>query len=166
MSARAALLEAVAELRGELRQLSLRVDELAERIESAEDFELVEDTAASSGLSAPSSKGVPSDTERSAAAKLTGQFFVRALTGQPRGDSGRSSVRLQNRYYVVIRDFRGQVYTEPARVFNNFAGARAIIAEGGRGNQFGDSIFAGFASQWEARCALIEAGFEWPATLN
>lgn len=161
MSTRDLVLTALSQLRSELASLVRRVDDLEAQVHSLDGFEVVEPAT----TSAPASSGsVPSDQDRTEAAKQTGQFFLRALLGQPRGDSGRGRVKLQNRIYVVIRRFDGSVHTDPVEVYSHFSAVKAIVAEGGRGNQFGDSIYAGFASAWEAKVAVKEAGFVWPET--
>lgn len=106
------------------------------------------------------------DGERISAAKETGQFFLRALSGRPRGNSGRDRVKLQNRYYIVVRTFAGTVHTHPVKVVTAFSAVRSICAAGGTGSVFGDSIFAGFASVAEAKIATLEAGFIWPSSYN
>ena len=104
----------------------------------------------------------PSDLLREEAARETGRFFARCLTGLPRGNSGRQKIRLQNNFYVVIREFNGKLHTSPAKVFSQFNLCRTLVAQGGRGTNYGDSIFAGFC----AKIAVEEAGFEWPAEIN
>ena len=56
---------------------------------------------------------------------------------------------------------RGQVFN-PVRVLSRFSEARELVTETGVGSNFGDSIFAGFASQWEAKIAVQEAALSWP----
>lgn len=160
----------LAEIRGDLEVLrrdceglALRIGEILERL-AALDFELVGETTASGSAAAKSgvsSASSYSTEEREAAARDTGNFFRRCLSGQPRGDSGRSQVRLQNRVYVVIRTFAGAIHTSPVLVFDNFAQVKRIVAEPGT-NQFGDSVFAGFATKWEAKLAVSCAGYSWP----
>lgn len=105
------------------------------------------------------------DPNREAAARATGQFFRRCLNGEPRGESGRGRVPLQNRIFVLIRSFEGVVHTHPVRVYSSYSALKPHICETGTHNNFGDSIFAGFASQWEASLAVREAGCDWPAEI-
>ena len=163
MSSRDEILAAIGLLRNELRSLADRVDELEARVLSADSSELVGGPASTT---ARADTAVPSDHLRSEAAKQTGQYFQRALLGQSRGDSGRSRVKLQNRIYVVVRTFAGSVHTTPVQVYTKYSSVEAIVAEGGRGKLFGDSIFAGFPSAWEAKEAVREAGFSWPSSYD
>lgn len=163
MSTRDQILTALSQIRSELHSLVERVDNLEAQVLS-ESFEIVGSEPTPPAASGAST--VPSELERTEAAKQTGQFFRRALLGQPRGETGRSRVKLQNRIYIVIRRFDGTVHTDPVGVYTQFSLVKAITAEGGRGNQFGDSIFAGFASAWEAKVAVRDAGFSWPSESN
>lgn len=162
MSVRDQILTALQQVRSEIARLTDKVDELEARLASVEDFEIV----SSIGTTAPSrtESSVPSERERIDAAIQTGEFFRRALTGLPRGEFGRNRIKLQSRIYVVVKEFNGTTHTDPVLVFSQFSRVKAIVAEGGQGNQFGDSIFAGFASAWEARRAVATAGYSWPAT--
>ncbi|CAE7232958.1 unnamed protein product, partial [Symbiodinium sp. CCMP2592] len=102
------------------------------------------------------------DTEgRAALAREIGAFLRRSLDGGYRGNSGRSRLRLQSRLYVALSDARGEPFPEP-RVFSRVSDLRSAIFN--RGNP-GESTFIGFASQWEARLALREAGVTVPAEL-
>lgn len=104
--------------------------------------------------------------EREEAARVTGRFFARCLSGAARGESGRARIRLANRIFVVVKDFSGLVTTDPVRVFSAWTPVKRLVAEEGNGHNFGDSIFAGFASRWEAELAIQEAGFLWPASIQ
>lgn len=163
MSIKEELLTALGTLRSELISLTLRIDELEARVNTLDTFEIV---GAAPTTPPRTESSIPSDAERAEAARQTGQFFKRALLGQGRGESGRSRVKLQSRIYVVIRTFSGSVHTDPVGVYTHFSAVKAIVAEGGKGNQFGDSIFAGFPSIWEAKAAVEEAGFGWPSSYN
>lgn len=158
----------LSEIRAELEDirrdcdlLGRRVAALVDRLATAE-FELVGNSASASVSAVEStSAGQHTSEERESAARDTGKFFVRCLTGQPRGDSGRSQIRLQNRIYVVVRTVEGVVHTNPVLVFYRYDQVKKHCAFGGS-NNFGDSVFAGFASQWEAKVAVRAAGYTWP----
>ena len=109
-------------------------------------------------------RGVPTRAERESIAVGIGDFFKRCLAGEgvPRGLSGRDRVPLQNRYYVVIRDYEGRIY-RAARVFHSWKPAKAILCQG-ESNSYGESIFCGFATLWEAEIAVRHAGYVWPGT--
>lgn len=96
---------------------------------------------------------------REEAARETGRFFERSLRGVYRGSSGRERVNLANYYYVLVRD-RHNVVHDPVSVFQRFSDLRPHVALH-RG--FGDSIFAGFHSAWEAELATRTAGLTYPA---
>ena len=98
---------------------------------------------------------------RLALAKACGAFLKRALEGDFRGGSGRDKLRLGSRVYLVVADYSGQRF-DPPKVFFDFGSVRSICKSG---NQCGRSVFLGFASQWEAKEAVREAGFVRPAEL-
>lgn len=94
---------------------------------------------------------------RVALAKGIGQFFKRCVNGEARGSSGRDLLNLPNRLYVVLAGFSGEVFDQP-KIFKDFSRVTAICK---KGYSFGDSIFVGFATRWEAKAALEEAGLAW-----
>lgn len=159
-----------------LADLTVRVNRVIEAIEDYE-FEVVERPeptgAAAAAPAVSESTGTTSSTpaatgaaaythsEREAAARETGDFFVRCLSGEPRGSSGRGRIRLQNRIYVVIRFFAGEVFTKPVVVLQQYSQVKQLVCHP-RAESFGDSIFAGFPSRWEAQLAVATAGYDWP----
>ena len=152
MSTRSTFQRELESLRAELAQLTIRFDRLAERALEA-DFEVVESTSSAvSEGSAPLApqRGQHTDREREEAAKDTGRFFKRCLEGKPRGDSGRGRIRLQNRIYVVVRTYQLEVHTSPVIVLDKFSQVKKLVCHP-EADAFGDSVFAGFPSQWEAR---------------
>ena len=86
-------------------------------------------------------------------------FFQRALRGDHRGESGRQRLRLASRFFILVRDLRGQVYN-PVRIFRAFSEIQPFVKENGR---CGDSIFVGLPSLWEVRICVASTGLEWPA---
>lgn len=180
MSERAAILCELRALQSEVSLIQARLVELVDRLEDL-DFEVVPSSTPSSGsvpVPSPAASQGPlagshpapsastacqlSEAERRGIAAETGRFFVRCITGQPRGVSGQGRVKLQKRLYVVIRTFAGRVHTTPVLVFRSFAETKAVVADSATG-EYGDSCFAGFASQWEAKVAVAEAGYLWPS---
>lgn len=155
------------QVRAALSALTLQVGQLAERLDEQE-FEVVNEASSgasrsTSAATAPVVSGARSYTqaEREAAARETGAFFVRALSGEPRGSSGRGQIRLQNRIYVVIRSFAGEVFTDPVVVEQSYARVKSLVCHPSA-EIFGDSIFCGFPSRWEAQLAVSAAGYTWP----
>lgn len=94
---------------------------------------------------------------RVALAKRIGRFLTRCVNGDSRGSSGRDLLNLPNRLYVVLADHSGKQFAEP-KVFKDFSRVTAICK---KGYSFGEAIFVGFATQWEAKVALEEAGLPW-----
>ena len=181
MSEKARIQEEICKLRKEVQVINLRLDQLGEQLNLLEDFELVDSQSQVSALpaakdypakaaprpsAAPTGSGShqfgPSEVEREEAARQTGRFFLRCIKGEPRGESGRSRIRLQNNIYVIIRDINGSLFTEPVRIERSYREAKRHVADS-RGS-FGDSVFAGFHSEWEARIAVREVGFGWPSS--
>ena len=66
---------------------------------------------------------------------------------------------LLSRVYVVLADFSGRKFDQP-KVFERFSEVKDLCK---RGPDAGSSVFLGFATQWEAKLAVKEAGFEWPS---
>ena len=97
--------------------------------------------------------------EREEVARGIGRFFVRSLEGGHCGSSGRDRISLPSRLYVIIRNRAGLVTTNPVRVVHRFSEVKVLCSQEG---DFGDSIFCGFPSVREARCAVAAAGFAWP----
>lgn len=157
----------VAALRSELEALKFRVQEIEERLSALESERISPAVSAGSeGFSVVTSVASQStyitaeDTEeRLELAKECGRFLKRAYTGVHRGSSGRDRLRLASKLYVVLADFSGKKFEQP-RVFDKFSEVRDLCK---RGADAGSSIFIGFASQWEAKLAVKEAGFEWPS---
>ena len=121
--------------------------------------------AASGSTSAPptGSSATPSDSFRQQVADEIGAYFLRCLSGNNRGASGREKVNLANRVYVIVRDSTGVVYN-PVCVQSAWKDTQPLVTVGpGPGKQFGDSIFVGFPTKWEAKRAVAAAGLKWPA---
>lgn len=165
MSELAALVRDFREIQSDLAILTAKVEQLRIRVKAL-DFELVDTpesapAAASAAGSVLGSTGSHSDPVREQAAIETGEFFLRCLEGKPRGDSGRSKVRLQNRLYVVVKTFKGEIHTKPVIVLEKYSQVKRLVCHPDC-DSFGDSIFCGFPSKWEAQLAVATAGFRWP----
>lgn len=59
---------------------------------------------------------------------------------------------------MVLVDFEGRRFSQP-KVTERLSEVKEICK---RGPDAGESVFVGFANQWEAKIALKEAGFAWP----
>ena len=179
-------MNAPADLRAEVRALRLLVSDLSERVTLLEDqlasrgsggnLSAVVELSSAAQRRAPSvcpssadytfvSEPIPTviedcDTLREEAAKQTGLFFKRSLEGLPRGPSGRDRVSLANNFYVLVRDRQDKIY-DPVRIFHRFSDLKPWVGIHGG---FGNSIFAGFHSEWEARLATLTAGLTYPAS--
>ena len=138
------LKEILGELTARVAELSMRVEESDLNSQrSLGSFEVcgnseAEQTSASTSVVAPAASypkipaqlpiafqataaepdlvGVQSWEERDAIAVLVGQFLARALAGDHRGNSGRHQIRAASQLYLVVRDFRGGVTTNPANL--------------------------------------------------
>ncbi|CAE7945064.1 ANK3, partial [Symbiodinium necroappetens] len=63
-------------------------------------------------------------------------------------------LNLANRIYVIARDAAGNLY-DPVRVENTWRDTQPLVSIGpGPAKQFGDSVFVGLPSKWEAKRAV------------
>ena len=115
--------------------------------------------SAAAGIGGGYNKPVLSWEERFAIVDQISGFIERSLAGDHRGTSGREKIPLQSRYWVVIRDYAGQIYT-PVKVFTQWGSAKSLVK---RAQDCGDSIFIGFPSEQEGKRAIEGAGLRWPA---
>lgn len=101
---------------------------------------------------------------RESVARQIGGFLRRALNGEHRGESGRRRLGgLANHYYIIVRDYHGNIYTDPVQVLTDFAEVRRLCSSG---KVWGNSIFVGVPTLIEGRLATETAGFVWPARLH
>lgn len=180
MNSRGTILEKLHIIQGQLTSLQEQVNELIEEVDRSTEFELVGGTspspAPSSSIAAPGPKarasipaypksqgaGGVSVALRERAAIETGHYFVRCLTGQRRGPSGRELLNLAPNIYVIIQEFNGTQHTFPILRYIRYSCVLKFVENPDRRGDFGDSIFAGFFEEWEARLAVSTAGFVWP----
>ena len=181
MSTKDRILSAIVDLQSQIGEIGRKLDGLKKEVQELDEYELVGSvcdeqvkelekkeplprgytgTPPSGAVVSSRCSGEPSELERQEAAKATGHFFARCLAGQPRGNSGRSRIRLQNNIYVLVRSITGAEYTDPVLVFTAFSRLKPYVAN--FKGEFGSSIFAGFNTEWEARLAVREAGLCWP----
>ena len=100
--------------------------------------------------------------EREEIADQIGHFIARPVAGVHRGPSGRDKVPLPSRLWVVIRDYAGQIYS-PVKVVRSWSSAKLLVK---KGQDCGDSIFIGFASEREGRRSMAVAGLNWPQVIE
>ena len=100
--------------------------------------------------------------EREEIAEGIGRFIARCLQGTHRGSSGRDRNPLPSRFWLVARDFEGQIYT-PVRIFRSWGSCKNLCK---RFEDTGDSVFVGVPSEREARRVLQSAGLVWPGVLE
>ena len=167
----------VRDLREDLRRLTLRVDRQGDQL-SELSFSVLSG-ASGSQIAASSAAGVEEEdsshlssqgagavggevrgaggytwAEREAVAKEIGAFLKRSLSGEHRGESGRSKLKnLQNR---VDKD--NKVY-DPVLLVKSYSEVRSLCQSS---SGWGDSIFVGLPSAAEASIATCAAGLRWP----
>ena len=178
-------------LREEVRVLSQRVDRLSELVERRLDLEASSSwsgTLVGTRLSAsytgsvaepgigsivgPSLPIAPEISRASVAAPILsdrericreiGVWLRRNLEGDHRGNSGRFKLPEASKFYIIIRDYSGHVYTSPAKVVDNFSQAKHLCCQGGK---WGNSVFIGLPSLKEIRISLEAGGFDCPPHL-
>lgn len=179
----------VVELREELRNLTRRVDRLADRVRELElreravtpspsvasrdeQFPLSFSGSYTSPVIPPlpvstgttsvevGSTAVQSEAEVEFICGEIGQFLYRALSGAHRGNSGRNRLRAASTVYLVVRDWSGTVTTSPCRVLFRFSEVRSLCSRNG---QWGNSIFVGLPSLKEVRLVCAAAEFQAPS---
>lgn len=159
-------------LRQDLERLCIRVDAQEERIRALSEGNRSGSPSASTIIRSPSfdrpATGCdrPSGytpypwSQREQVARDIGQLITKCLHGEHRGSSGRDTLsRLQSQLYVVVRDFDNRVYRNPVRVCHQFSEVRELCQRSGF---FGNSIFVGFPTEYEARIAVQVAALHWP----
>lgn len=113
-------------------------------------------------LASQDSKPAITWTEREAIAREIGQFLARCLAGQHRGSSGRDRNPLASRFWLVARDFEGQILT-PVRVFRSWGGCKALVKSK---QDCGDSVFVGLPTETELKIACAAAELQYPTIIE
>lgn len=179
MSSRPSAAERLRLIQWQLNSVQEQVIELAVELQSGSDFELVGSSRTDpstpqgsrgrpGGYPSPSARPSPSgsggtDIElRERAAIETGRYFQRCLSGTARGPPGRDLVNLPANIYVVIQEFSGTQHTFPILRYTRYSAVLKLVQNPSRRGDFGNSVFAGFNEEWEARLAVSTAGFVWP----
>ena len=169
-------------LREEVRLLSARVDDLTDQLSALRldlevsrvsgeqccqsDLPAASVSAASETGPYPLPEGLPQDLAhlnpavRAGICKDIGRFIRRALAGEHRGSSGRNRLNLSSRLWLVFRNYRGEVSTQPCKLFHRFSEAIAECC--GERVDLGDSIFFGLPALSDARIVVAEAGATLP----
>lgn len=164
----------VQKLERELASLRLEVGALRGRVEALEgsaaqdsvsDFSLVTEQAPNSTTvtsGEPRTAGYCVGTAREEICRSIGQWLRRALSGLPRGPSGRERIDLASRFYLVCRDSRGQDYNPPL-FFSNWKAAKDLCFHRG---EPGDSVFIGLPTKTEAVICIEAAGLQLPPSIR
>lgn len=170
-------------LRAELAALTLRVEDLSNQLlnlqadlQSDRGFEVVHpaEGASPSVESLGGASGYLSSTPAQAPAAGTansvslvdrericveiGEHIARALQGLNRGESGRKKLKLASRLYLVFKDINGTVF-EPCKLLHRWLEVKQICERSG---DFGDSVFIGLPSLFDARIVCRAAGVPLP----
>ena len=106
--------------------------------------------------------GAPSLTDRETICREIGAWLRRNLEGDHRGNSGRFRLPESSNFYVIIRDFTGQVYTSPVKVVQSFSQAKRLCCSSGI---WGNSVFVGLPSVQDVRLCLEGGNFHCPPHL-
>lgn len=123
--------------------------------------ETTESYLARAALHAPSAaaaSGGLSLTERESICIEIGQHISRSLRGLNRGESGRKKLKLASRLYLVFKDSQGVVHN-PCKVHYRWSAVKDDCARSG---DFGDSVFIGLPSLFDARIVCQTAGVALP----
>ena len=168
-------------LRAELAALTIRVEELSTQVIALEtevaidrSFELVGQESAGSAAAASERTGYSSQTPSRApvaghSGSLTladrekicvkiGEHIARSLAGTHRGESGRKELKLASRLYLIFKNIEGVVYN-PCRILHKWS---EVKVECERSGSFGDSVFIGLPSLFDARIVCRAAGVALP----
>ena len=111
----------------------------------------------SAPAAARSTRGI-SPRSRGAACREIGLFLKRARDGEHRGVSGRDRLPDASRYWVVVRDFSGNLL-EPVGIFSRFGDCKGLVK---RGSDLGNSVFIGLPSRGDVIAVLDAAGIPLP----
>lgn len=115
---------------------------------------------AAAGAGAAAGPGGPlSESDRTALALRIGYWVRGRLAGERGTASGRDTNPLQNQVYIVFRDWSGSACS-PVTVFRSWAATSQVVRQQ---STFGNSVFIGFPTEWEARLAVQAAQCHWPA---
>ena len=141
-------------LRAELAALTIRVEELSTQVIALEtevaidrSFELVGQESAGSAAAASERTGYSSQTPSRA-----------PVAGTHRGESGRKELKLASRLYLIFKNIEGVVYN-PCRILHKWS---EVKVECERSGSFGDSVFIGLPSLFDARIVCRAAGVALP----
>lgn len=115
---------------------------------------------AAAGAGAAAGPGGPlSESDRTALALRIGDWVRGRLAGKRGTASGRDTNSLQSQVYIVFRDWSGSACS-PVTVFRSWAATSQVVRQQ---STFGNSVFIGFPTEWEARLAVQAAQCHWPA---
>lgn len=172
----------VQRLERELASLRLEVGALRGRVEALEgsaaqdsvsDFSLITEQPAPNSNTLPSGEsriaggesriaGYCVGTAREEICRSIGQWLRRALSGLPRGPSGRERIDLASRFYLVCRDIHGNDHNPPL-FFSSWKAAKDLCFHRG---EPGDSVFIGLPTKTEEVICVEAAGLQLPPSLR
>ena len=112
--------------------------------------------------SSASQPGPPTSQFRVGVAQGVGRFLAGRLRGQTTGSSGRESLALSSRLYIVCRDAQGKSYNPPI-VTSSFARVKQLCFLTADRRDCGASVFIGLPSQAEVRIAIAAADLSCPS---
>jgi len=101
--------------------------------------------------------------QREDIADEVGQFIGRSIRGEHRGCSGRNKLPISSKYWIIARDYSGQIY-DPVKVVRSWSSCRVLCKP--NNVECGDSVFVGFPSERECRRAVWAAGLTFPQTIE
>ena len=96
---------------------------------------------------------------RGAACREVGLFLRSATDGAHRGPSGRERLPGGSRYWIVTRDYDGELL-DPVGVFTRFADCKALVK---RGSDLGASVCIGVPSRGDLIAVCAAAGIALPS---
>ena len=138
----------------------------SDEAKSPDQFLVVPGTTATSAI--PSTTPVPSTAslswlEREEICDQIGQFLARSISGGHRGSSGRDKIPLPSRFWVIVRDYAGQIYS-PVKVVKSWTSCKLLCKPAN--HECGDSVFVGVPSEREARRVVQAAQLTWPSVIE
>ena len=159
------LVATVTTLTAELRDCQAELIELRDRVRLLENHGVESFTVVDTPVVGPppvTAAAYRLSATRVEAAQSVGRWIRRSLDGLHRGLSGRERITQANKYFIIARDFEGNLYNPP-QVLDNWAATKSLCQRRG---QLGDSIFVGLPTRAEVKIAVGAASLEVPAAFE